>query len=78
MVRRNRAMPGVERSAELPSALFILSGTNPLRRAAMWIVRWTLFEWLIILTIIGRCTKNKNQLVRLRYREPFVLQLIAL
>ncbi len=38
---------------ELPSSLFILSGTNPLRRAAIWIVRWIVFEWIIILTIIG-------------------------
>ena len=40
--------------AELPSSLFILSGTNPFRRAAVWLVRWIVFEWIIILTIIGK------------------------
>ena len=53
MGRRRTAMPGKERMAELPSSLFILSGTNPFRRVAMRFVRWFVFEWIIILTIIG-------------------------
>ena len=40
---------------DLPSALFLLSGTNPFRRAAVWLVRFFLFEWVIIITIIGEC-----------------------
>ena len=39
---------------ELPTSLFILSGTNCFRRAAVWFVRWVVFEWVIILTIIGK------------------------
>ena len=54
MGRRRTAMPGKERMAELPSSLFILSGTNPFRRVAMRFVRWIVFEWIIILTIIGK------------------------
>ena len=54
MGRRKTAMPGKERMAELPSSLFILSGTNPFRRVAMRFVRWIVFEWIIILTIIGK------------------------
>ena len=54
MVKR-QPMLTKERSAELPSSLFIFSGTNPLRRMAMWFVRWIAFEWLIILTIIANC-----------------------
>ena len=42
--------------AELPSSLFLLSGTNPFRRAAVWVARWFLFEWIIIFTIIGKFT----------------------
>eukprot|EP00095_Tigriopus_kingsejongensis_P003088 maker-scaffold210_size256293-snap-gene-1.24 protein:Tk03088 transcript:maker-scaffold210_size256293-snap-gene-1.24-mRNA-1 annotation:"GI14769" len=55
MVRRQQPMPGKHKAAELPSSLFILTGTNPFRRAAMWLVRWIAFEWLIILTIIANC-----------------------
>ncbi|XP_059097525.1 voltage-dependent calcium channel type A subunit alpha-1-like [Tigriopus californicus] len=55
MVRRQKPMPGKHKAAELPSSMFILSGTNPFRRAAMWLVRWIAFEWLIILTIIANC-----------------------
>lgn len=40
--------------AELPSSLFLLSGANPFRRAAVWLSRWIVFEWIIILTIIGK------------------------
>ena len=47
-------MPGKERMAELPSSLFILSGTNPFRKVAMRFVRWFVFEWVIIITIIGK------------------------
>ena len=37
----------------LPSSLYILSGKNPFRIGAIWFVRWIVFEWVIILTIIG-------------------------
>ena len=43
---------------ELPTSLFILSGTNCFRRAAVWFVRWVVFEWVIILTIIGKLEKR--------------------
>ena len=53
MPRKRAVMTDNER-AELPSSLFILSGTNCFRRAAVWLVRWIVFEWIIILTIIGK------------------------
>ena len=53
MPRKRAVMTDAER-AELPSSLFILSGTNFVRRAAVWLSRWILFEWIIILTIIGK------------------------
>ena len=53
MPRKRAVMTDAER-AELPSSLFLLSGTNPFRRAAVWLVRWIVFEWIIILTIIGK------------------------
>jgi len=54
MPRKRAVMTDNER-AELPSSLFILSGTNCFRRAAVWLVRWIVFEWIIILTIIANC-----------------------
>jgi hypothetical protein len=50
---RKQQLTEAERQ-ELPSSLFLLSGTNLFRRAAIWIVRWIVFEWVIILTIIGK------------------------
>ena len=46
---------------ELPTSLFILSGTNCFRRAAVWFVRWVVFEWVIILTIIGKLERERYE-----------------
>ena len=54
--RKGQRMTEAEKK-ELPSSLFILSGTNCFRRAAVWFVRWFVFEWVIILTIIGKKMK---------------------
>lgn len=51
--RKGQRMTDAEKK-ELPTSLFILSGTNCFRRAAVWFVRWVVFEWVIILTIIGK------------------------
>ena len=51
--RKGQRMTDAEKK-ELPTSLFILSGTNCFRRAAVWFVRWFVFEWVIILTIIGK------------------------
>ena len=59
MPRKRAVMTDNER-AELPSSLFILSGTNCFRRAAVWLVRWIVFEWIIILTIIGKQKFSTN------------------
>ena len=40
-------------------SLYILSGQNLFRRAAIWIARWIVFEWIIILTIIGKTNSNQ-------------------
>jgi hypothetical protein len=58
---RQRQLTEAERQ-ELPSSLFLLSGTNPFRRAAIWISRWIVFEWIIILTIIGKSSNNNNNI----------------
>ena len=53
MPKNRKIMTDAER-AELPSSLFLLSGSNFLRRGMVWFSRWILFEWIIILTIIGK------------------------
>jgi hypothetical protein len=60
MPRKRAAMTLNERQ-ELPSSLFLLSGTNPFRKAAVWLVRWIVFEWIIIITIIGKFIKITNK-----------------
>ena len=55
MVQKKKQLSEAERN-NLPSSLYILSGQNPFRRAAIWIARWIVFEWVIILTIIGKNT----------------------
>ena len=55
---RKRAVMTDQERAELPSSLFLLSGTNPFRRAAVWLARWIVFEWIIIFTIIGKTVQN--------------------
>ena len=55
--RKGQRMTDAEKK-ELPTSLFILSGTNCFRRAAVWFVRWVVFEWVIILTIIGKKMKH--------------------
>ena len=55
--KKGQGMTDKERQ-ELPTSLFILSGTNIFRRAAVWFVRWVVFEWTIILTIIGKILKS--------------------
>ena len=69
---RQRQLTEAERQ-ELPSSLFLWSGTNPFRRAAIWISRWIVFEWIIILTIIGKNTNNNNKLFISFTKPVFVL-----
>ena len=52
---------------ELPTSLFILSGTNCFRRAAVWFVRWVVFEWVIILTIIGKLEKDIEKYIEILF-----------
>lgn len=38
-----------------PSALFLLSEDNPLRRYTRFIIEWPPFEYAVLLTIIANC-----------------------
>ena len=58
---------------ELPTSLFILSGTNCFRRAAVWFVRWVVFEWVIILTIIGKLERDIEKIHRIIIFEGYAL-----
>ena len=61
--RKGQRMTDAEKK-ELPTSLFILSGTNCFRRAAVWFVRWVVFEWVIILTIIGKLERDIEKIHR--------------
>ena len=75
MPRKRAVMTDAER-AELPSSLFLLSGANPFRRAAVWLSRWIVFEWIIILTIIGK--KNLKLTVEWQSRLNFSKSYISM
>ena len=68
--RKGQRMTEAEKK-ELPSSLFILSGTNCFRRAAVWFVRWFVFEWVIILTIIGKINNLCSIKTMNMYTESF-------
>ncbi|CAB4057700.1 CACNA1B [Lepeophtheirus salmonis] len=68
---------------------FFLSGKNPIRRAVIWFVRWIVFEWIIIFTIIANCIvmaldqhlphKDKSKLsVQLEELEPVFMGIFTM
>ena len=64
--RKGQRMTDAEKK-ELPTSLFILSGTNCFRRAAVWFVRWVVFEWVIILTIIGKLERDIEKYIEHKF-----------
>ena len=53
-----------------PSSLFILSDTNYLRRFTMFLIEWPPFEYTVLLTIIGKKSREeKSSLMKTKVRR---------